>query len=81
MRSRDRVSLFYLFWLEERKVEASRANSVLFFLVSHIMNCSHFNPSFSGYFHTPCFLPISWWPKAQGTSKWFRQSIGVSGIL
>ena len=29
MRSRDRVSLFYLFWLEERKVEASRANSVL----------------------------------------------------
>ena len=29
MSSRDRVSLCYLFWLEERKMEASRANSVL----------------------------------------------------
>ena len=29
MRSRDRVSLCYLFWLGERKMEESRANSVL----------------------------------------------------
>ena len=29
MRSRDQVSLCYLFWLRERKTEASRANSVL----------------------------------------------------
>ena len=81
MRSRGRVSLFYLFWLEERKMEASRANSVLILSRISYHKCSHFNPSFSGYFHTPCFLAISWWPKAQGISKWFRQSIGVSGIL
>ena len=58
MRSRDRVPLFYLFWLGERKMEASRANSVLILSrISRIVVTSILAPV---VIFIPCFLAISW---------------------